>query len=495
MSTTTRPLPMRSYHFDNLADIDRLEIVVNDPVFHLLAAQLPTIGTATKPAATTTAGFLFVGVATVIYGGDDRATAELRAHWTAFTRILHKAGIPAPSQPLTAQHFRDFRDKFLVRKLGSVEAANEMLKDLLRAAALGQAKDLGLLHGHEWTAGDGSNGWFDVPRERVLIADGTWFFEMHEKTPPDMNQRKKKRKNKRAGSKRQVRLTRSKDGVRRITPDADYQGKAHGYSHAIVSVRGDDRRRSIVLDLARCPKGHEMGVVTESLVRLRDRLPDEDLAFVYDGAMRGTHHSWLREKLGLLTINQAHGHDGRAYRRFEGTQVPKGNTRVRELAFTTSSGEACVQKVELLAGQLFRTVPAALQGRRQRVKPVDHVAVRRFDADGGYRWELDVEFTCTVHHEVHRLTLDPNGMLDGFALAEQLRIVPANHERFGPLYGVRNFAESFNQYLKGTIMRTERARSTDGHRHELDLILAMLTSNAIAWAEHGSSRYAALAGR
>lgn len=495
MSTAVRPLPMRSYHFDNLAHIERLEIVVNDPVFHLLAAQLPPIGTTTKPAATSTAGYLFVGVATVVYGGDDRATAELRAHWTSFIRILRKAGIPAPSQPLTAQHFRDFRDKFLVRKFGSVEAANEVLKEALRAAALGQAKDLGLLHGHEWTVGDSSNGWFDVPRERVLIADGTWFYEMYEKTPPDMNQRKKKRKNKRAGSKRQIRLTRSKQGRRRTTPDADYQGKAHGYSHAILSVRGDDRHRSIVLDLARCPKGHEMGVVTESLVRLRDRLPDEDMAFVYDGAMRGKHHKQLREELGLLTINEAPGHDGCAYRQYEGTQVPKSSTRLRDLAFTTSSGETCMQRVEVLAGQLFRTEPSALRGRRQRQQPLDHVAVRRFDTDGTYRWEVDVEFTCTEHHEVHRATIDPNSTMGGIALAEQLCAVPPNHERFRALYGVRNFAESLNQYLKGTIMHTERARSTNGHRHELDLIFAMLTSNAIAWAEHGSSRYAALPGR
>lgn len=69
--------------------------------------------------------------------------------------MLRAVHIPAPVEP-SAQHFRDFRDTLLVRELGSVDAANEALKDVFRAAALGQAGVRGLrLRGRlQWTGGE-----------------------------------------------------------------------------------------------------------------------------------------------------------------------------------------------------------------------------------------------------------------------------------------------------------------------------------------------------
>ena len=480
--TTERNIRNRkAYRFDNLADIDRLEIIANDPVLHLAAASLPQIGMVTKPSATSTTGMLVLGAATIIFGGDDRATAELRAHWPQVRRILIDAGIPAPATPLYAKHFQDFRDKFLVNS-GGVAAANDMLRDLTRTAAIGQARDIGLLDAHEWNPDE--NSWFDVPRERVIMADGTWFEEQANVVRPTTVVKR--------GRYRIVRRTRSKSGEPRTSLGVDTQGKSTGYEHVVVAVRGGKRHQAILLDVVRAHRGSEMKALMPALSRLHEVFADTPLGFVYDGAMRGVHHHKIRSKFGLLSVNKAHGFDGARYRDMLNTPLPAG-AKSFGLHFHTEDGQRCRHELTFAAGMMYGVED--VDGVPTRVRIVDHTDARRRTVGDSFEWSLDLAVFCAHHNTMEHLTIDPNVSINGEAQCESLRMVPPNLNHFGRIYGYRNAAESTMNYLKYTIMRTGRARSMTAERHEFDLRIATIIANALAWAEHGTDRYLSVPGR
>ena len=489
-STSTSTSRVRGYRFNSLARFERLEIVAHDPGFHLIAASLPQTGTVTKPSLTSTAGKLLLGVATVLYGSDADATAELRHDWTRIRALFESVGIPAPVAPLEARHFRDFRDEFL-QDDGGLRTHLETVKSVLRDVAIGQAAEMGLLHGKDWNVAEDNNSWAEVPSERVVMGDGTWMSEMYLKDAHDAHQRKGSKKK----SYRQVRLTRSKNGERRYSIDADHRGRAHGYAHLLMSVRGKQKRRMIVLDVERCPNGNEMEMVEASLKRLTSKLPEVDLGFVYDGAMQGTHHAKLREHFGLFTLNQANGFDGYDYQVLHGQHRSATKAKTDQiLTATASNGECCELRTEMHAGTLFRVEHNPVTNTTRRGRHLEHGEVRRFKKpDGSYRWELDIEWVCLSHSETHRVTLDPNSTINGRSLAQGLRLIQQDTPEFRRVYGIRNAAESLNQQLKSSVMRNYRARSTNGERHELDLLLGVIAMNAAAWAEHApNSRCRAL---
>ena len=472
----------KAYRFDNLANIDRLAIVANDPVLHLAAASLPQIGAATKPSVTSTAGMLVLGAATVIFGGDDRATAELRAQWPQVRRILIDAGIPAPDSPLHAKPFQDFRDKFLALN-GGLAAANDVLRDVTQSMAIGQARDMGLLDAHEWNPDD--NTWFEVPQQRVIMADGTWFKEQANVVRPNSVKVRSRF--------RTIRSTRAKrHNPSRHSTGVDQQGKASGYNHVVVAVRGGKRRQTILLDVVRAPGGSEMKALVPSLAWLHDRLGDIPLGFVYDGAMRGCNHLKIRQRFGFLSVNKAHGFDGVRFRDMLGKPLP-ANKKSFGLDFHTADGERCRHQLTLTAGMMYAVED--VRGVPTRVRIVDHLDTRRRKVGDRFEWELDLAVFCAHHDAMEHLTIDPNAPINGGARCEGLRIVAPNHEHFNRLYGFRNATESSNNYLKNTIMRTGRARSMTAERHEFDLRITTIIANSIAWAEHGTDRYLSVPGR
>jgi hypothetical protein len=483
----------RSYVFDNLADLERLEILANDPGFRSVCLALPEYGTSTKPSMTSTTGMMLVGAFTVICGGDDRATAELRYHWLRIREMFIAAGIGAPRGVLTAEHWRDFRDTFLAGRLRSGHKAQrsddrlgEMvarLRTIVRTTAIGQARSMGMLDACEWRPG--AHGlWVDIPMERTILGDGLWFREQCSENPPPRPKRSGKKK--KSKDRRPVRHTRSKIRRRRVSRGIDTRGKATGYENVIVSVRGREPRRWVVLDVTRAVKAEEMDSFIESMRILLDEVGDSEFLALYDGAMRGEHHTVLRNELGMLTVNKAHGFDGDKWSKMRGTPVGK-RVRTVPVAFTASNGESCVKHM-WAAGSLLWVVEQGLVSRIN-VAVAEHHSITRTAVPGGYRWTLDVSVHCAEHGEAHHTQIDPCGMFGTRSLAEQLRILPQNfYEEFGEIYGRRNAAESGMRHLRYIMCNTTRARSMTADRADLDLWLAVLVNNALAWAEHGPQR-------
>jgi hypothetical protein len=217
------------------------------------------------------------------------------------------------------------------------------------------------------------------------------------------------------------------------------------------------------------------------------------LACVYDGAGRGKHHEELRSSFGYFSVNKAHGYDGKKYKNLLNTEV-HGKVEVHDLDFTTSHGTLCRHRVTLGAGMLY-AVENDFMGIARRTRIVDHVGARSVKTPEGYRWELDLQVHCNRCEEHHQRIIDPSGQLGKQPLAEHLRPLPVNHEEFWRVYGYRNAAESGNNYIKRTLLQSGRAQSLTAERHEFDLRLVTILHNALAWAEHGSTRYIHIAGR
>lgn len=223
----------------------------------------------------------------------------------------------------------------------------------------------------------------------------------------------------------------------------------------------------------------------EVLAGLVDACGDGLRGFVYDGAMRGTHHRRYR-CLGLLTINLPKGMDSR-------TDWEKGLNKLvgkdaHVIAVRFPGG--CTHYLNVAYGCFYELERTAL-GRWTRIRVLEHVGGRRIPTGDGYRWELDVAIHCD-HGADHLWTIDPNGYLasnkngKGVYLAEQLRIItPNNGDQFKVLYGVRNNAEAHNRLVRTDLGMGSRARSYVRKDHEIDRVLVCLFNNVLAYAEHG----------
>lgn len=483
---------IKAYMFENLSDLERLEILAFDPSFQRVCDWLPEYGVTTKPSMTSTTGMMLVGAFTVICGSDDRANAELRYHWLQVREIYIASGIGAPRGPLTVDHWHDFRDTFLAgrtrtndktRSRTKVDELGEivrLIQALVRHEAIGQARGIGMLDACEWQSGaDGL--WTDIPMERTIMGDGIWFREQCSVNPPPRPSHSGK--NGTSKDTRRVRVTRADygRGQRRVSRQIDTRGNATGYENVIVSVRGPEPRRWIVFDVLTAPKGNEMDSFIESMRELREVIGDGEYVALYDGAMHGVHHTILREELGLLTVNKVAGFDGNRWTTLR--EAPAGDDVITEpMSFTASNGDTCTMDLWAAASVLW--VVEEHFGRRCTVRTADHHKVTRTEIDGRYQWSLDMSIYCPHHDEEHFFTLDPNGKL-GRSLAAQLRILPQSRaKQFGKIYGRRNAAESGMRHLRYLMGRTHRSGSMTADRTDLDVMLAVMLNNALAWAEH-----------
>lgn len=455
------------YDFDNLSFGDKLELFAQSPLVRQFAEGMPVQGLTTKRALTTTVGTLVVGAASILAGSDHRADAELRYLWPILRPVLAKAGLQVADEPITTQHFRDYRRRFLT---GDVLAS---LHTGFQRQAVDLVRVLGLLQDH-------GEPLLSPSVSQLVFGDGAWF------TPASDVGRMKRRYKGNEKGKVAPHPSRSKHGLPRIV-DYDSRGKAYGYNHVTLYARSEVPRLRVVLSLLAAPGGNELCAMDEELGRLVRAFGDGLRGFVYDGAMAGAHHRLYRKR-GLLTINLPKGMDSREdWGKGLDRAVGNGGHVV-----TAHLAQGCTHHLNVAYGSFYQLERDAF-GRWVRRRVLEHTDARRIPTDDGYRWELDVAIHCESG-AVHTWTIDPNGHLESdkgtVNLAERLRIVtPHSGEQFSALYGVRNNAEAHNRLIRTDWAMGDRARSYARKDHEFDRLLVCLLNNALVLAEHGPANF------
>lgn len=459
--------PVKCYRFDSLTPQQKFEIVANDPTIRVVAAEFSVTEKTTKPLSTNAVGLLLLGVASAIFHGDAAAERELETKWSFYKPLFEAAGATVSDTPLKMGVFRYWRDQMLTS--AELQATNDRLRATLRVLAVGQARDIGLLDSHEW-APTNRGGWFEVPRERVLMADGTWF-----KPLAGINRKAKHRSG---------RTTRSKDGVPKESVDARINDKGTGYLHVVLAARGSKSNQQIMFDVVHSPSGGEMEEVIDSLEQLRDVTGPMDAGFVYDGAMRGKHLRRIRTQLGVMALAQRHGSDGTKYRETLGTTVPRSRQHVFTHNFDCGNGQICDHQLRLMNGVVFNVEPNQI-GQLTHVSVCEQIDLQRTGANNAWFWTSTYRVPCDTHGE-HMLTIELDEPVKN--TAEKLPAIAQSEPAFRRIYGYRNAAESLMNYLKSVVLGSGRAQSLTNERHELDLRFATLITNSLAWAQH-SGRY------
>lgn len=440
-----------------LSVMDRLRMLATTPVLHIAAEALPRAGTKTKPSKLDNAGLLLLGAASVLYGNDRKADAELDTQWGLLRPTARAAGIDLPVRPASTSLFRYWRDHYLDA------AVLAELTEVLLLVYLGMAEEMGFFP-------PARQDWLDPSPFNTLMADGTWFSpasSVGHQVPGEPKRR----------------VSRAVTGPARVVADADRRGKAHGYCDVVFFVKGVHERQQLCLRSLRAPRGDEIGTAIPVVVDLNRRLNDRIECFVYDGAMAGTHHRALRQH-GLLTVNKPKGIRSLGqWTTFQGGRAAKDKVHRRSL------GCGHPHEINIAAGVVWNIQRSAV-GKPIRSTIAEHVDCRRISVEDGYRFELDLRIPCQ-HGPDHILTLDPSETITieerTINLAEQLRMLPVNHENFPKTYGLRNVTESGFSLLKNYLNMGERAGSYRRDAHELDLLLAMMVSNTQNWLEHRRS--------
>ena len=439
-----------------LAVGEKLAVLANDPVFRASLGVLPAQGLVTKRALTETAGTMMVGAASVLFGADRRADAEMRYQWSSLRRDWRLARIEVPDVELATRQFRDYRERYM----GDGQVA--LWKEELQPLWLGQARSMGLLP--ESVPGA---TYLDPSPLQTIYADGTWFRAASEV----------------GKSEKALAKSRAKDPAGARVVDADKRGKAYGYNHVVLFVRGPAPRQRIILAVVRAKDGDELDVVIPAVRELRRQLGDAFTTFVYDGAMEATHHQKL-QAMGVGTVNKVKKEkEVDQWIRFLNAPVEE------DAKVFTRDFDGCVHDLTFAAGILWEV--AEVGGRLVQRRTAEHTDCRRYETADGYRFEVDLSLYCARTRSWHVWTVDPtaivkvDGQREPINLGSQLRMIPMNDSAFAPTYGIRNDAESSFKHIKHDLDMGNRAGSYCGLFHEVDLLLASSVHNALAWAEHG----------
>lgn len=465
--------PQGRFSFDSgLSDIRALELLIAGPLLRLLQAELPKYGMATKPSAAEPAALMVVGVASVLCGSDSRADSELVDHWPRLHQAFRENGYRVPEHPLTTGAFRYYRDEVLG---GSMP---ESLAAMLRAAFAHLAIQLGLLPESE-------EPWLEPAVGQIVAADGTWQKAASEVTCVEDSRTA-------FPGNREDRIRRS-----RILEDTSALYSSVGYNTLVFSVRGDETRLRVILDV-RNSRQSEMGDVVPALQDLVALVGTERLrCFVYDGAMTGEVHREIRTSCGVLTVNKPKGirSAGQWQRHRESLVSPDAS------GFQLPGILSQCAKVFNVAGGLIWDLERS-SGRfvRRRVVEVREVSRHALGARG-FSWSVCLRVRCSDHH--HDIQLDPNAELVGrtarwqfegtgaprrtriIKMPEVFRILGMNEsDGFKAVYGRRNDTEAINRQLKTDLRMGHRAGSYTLGRALFDFWLAAILANSKVWEEH-----------
>jgi hypothetical protein len=226
-------------------------------------------------------------------------------------------------------------------------------------------------------------------------------------------------------------------------------------------------------------------------------------AFVYDGAIRGTHIDRLMTTCGVLVINKVHATGTSRTKAAQpakaGRAAPTAQRRSRRRTrpgsrwFTLGTWEhetadgACTHQLAAIDGAVHEfalddqgePTPLARLERRQVKRP------RR--SSGRYHFNVAYEVPC--RHGAFLAWITPHaGPGDAeHRKADAVRVIAEGDSDFAVLYGLRNDSESFNSQLKRTLL-VDRAMSLGAHRQLLDVLcFAVLNNTTNAYRAAGNA--------
>lgn len=457
------------YDFDgHLAVAERLELLALDPLFSLVAQAVTEVaesyGTKTKKSVTDPKGMLVFGAASVMYGSDRAAAAELRYAWPLLAPKLRRAGIMVTDRAPDEKAWQYFRSTYL-----DDPDLVERLWELVRELSLGMALEMGM-----FPEPASEQEWMSPDHLATVYADGTWM------APASSVGVKRGRK---------VHESRSTNGRPRLSEDIDKSGRNHGYQHTVVSARRPETRMRLILDVGRAAPSRDVKVGIESVLRLRSHLGDRVRHFAYDRALNSHDDITALMRAGILPLTKP----GNVHAFDDWKQLPTKRIRLdgkkkKAIPFEYRFDDGCFHHLAIDAGMLWDMDDAG--GVLNYGKRAEHLDIRRVvRADGSYDFEVDMKLYCRRGGN-HYFTWSLTGAVERLdhrrplRLAAHLRPFPiADPDITGPALTVRQNAESNFKYMKDFMGLGRRARSYGVLAHEIDVLLLTIAHNALVWAE------------
>lgn len=455
----------------------QIQAVFSHPTLYRVAAVVEHRQPVGRPALHPTWALLGYGVLARVFRSGARTEAELRSPGV-WERVLANAEVvraahpeiriePAHAQPPNWSAWKNARNRYFTHP-----DALDAMRDEFTHSAIELAHRFGLL------SPQGPGSLCNPDPSRVVYGDGTVIRPMYR--PP----RARRETNKKTG---EVTITYLDDRdrpipapPRRFDPDAaDYHGhtgSVHGQNYVGLYARGNRPHQRVVLAVDRVPRpGLEADTATTLFRHIHPALGSGAQAFVYDGAIRGTHIDQLMTHCGVIVINKVHASRKRTgQQRWFMLGTWEHDTPAGTCHHQLTAADGAVHEFELAEDG----TPALLSRlvRKQVKRPL-----RR---SGRYHFNVAYEVPCP--HGPFLAWVTPHADPDDtdHRRADAVRVIADGEPLFATLYGLRNDSESFNAQLKRTLM-VDRAMSLGGQRQLLDVLcFAILQNSCNAWRAH-----------
>lgn len=306
-----------------LTTADQIEAVFSQTTLYRMAAVVPYRQPVGRPPLHPAWALLGYGVLARVFRSGARTEAELATPeaWPRILTIVEEVRQAYPELDIPAGNAHRPPDWAACKNARNRYFASPdvlaMLRDTFTEAAVEQAHTLGLLDPK------GTGSLCHPSPARVVYGDGTVIRPMYR--PPAA----RRSRDAATGEVTVTYLDGSGKEVerpqRRFDPDAaDYHGhtgSVHGQNYVGLYARGDQPHQRVVLAVDRVPRpGLEADTAVSCFQRIHPLLSAGVQAFVYDGAIRGTHIDTLMTECGVLVINKVHGTGGRTRAAREGEQ-------------------------------------------------------------------------------------------------------------------------------------------------------------------------------
>lgn len=459
-----------------LTTAEQVEAVFSQPTLYRLAAEVPYRQPVGRPPLHPAWTLLGYGVLARVFRSGARTEAEL-ASPGVWQRILETVdqvrqthpGLDIPAgnatRPPDWAAWKNARNRYFTHP-----EILPRLQEVFTEAAIEQAYAFGLLT----PRGDGSL--CHPSPARVVYGDGTVIRPLYR--PPAA----KRTKDPETG---EVTITYlATDGTpidaprRRFDPDAaDYHGhtgSVHGQNYVGLYARGDQPHQRVVLAVDRVPRpGLEADTAVACFQRIHPLLGNGVQAFVYDGAVRGTHIDTLMTECGVLVINKVHGTHGRTRTAREDEQQRWHMLGTWE--HDTETG-GCTHQLAAIDGAVHEFSLDETGAPTLRHRLVRRQVKRPRRRSGRYHFNIAYEVPCPTEPFLAWVTPHAEPGDTEHARADAVRVIAQGDEDFARLYGLRNDSEAFNSQLKRTLL-VDRAMSLGGQRQLLDVLCFAILNN------------------
>lgn len=306
---------------------------------------------------------------------------------------------------------------------------------------------------------DGAGSLTHPSPDRVVVGDGKVVTPRF-KTDP----RHRTKVNKRTGEIREVQA--DPDARLHVTGGGE---RVFGNKFVLLSTRGDERNRRVMLDVA-YSRSNEAADAVASLLRTLPLLPGCQ-AVAYDGAFRGVHLRPLLKQCGVLPVSRVHSaqHGAVPDRHYGIVDVTGGTAGTVDVHLV--NGSPCARTFTVDGDPI--------------VTPPRRVKTERRGRPGGYRLYNVYEIPAELGGGTIRLRLDQTDgdIAAGFNREEHLRAIAPDDPDHAAVYGRRNDSESGNRLLDDSMLR-ERAHTVGWRRQLLDTIAWAAARNAVAVWQH-----------